>query len=108
LLDREHFNLGVGHFFFLSMYVKSVIINAANIMTSVKEKFIRYTSFLEETAPTQGVLYKLNYTIGVCIHAGSFCHAMRECENMGKPKLLTYTGYLSTIKPINDIGNDCR
>ncbi|MGG0821516.1 hypothetical protein ABE099_01465, partial [Paenibacillus turicensis] len=65
-------NLRVGHFFFLSMYVKSVIINAANIMTSEKEKFIRYTSFLEETAPTQGVLYKLNYTIGVCIEAGSF------------------------------------
>jgi hypothetical protein len=33
------------------MYVKSVIINAANIMTSEKEKFIRYTSFLEEPHP---------------------------------------------------------
>ena len=88
------------------MYVKSVIINAANIITSEKEKFIRYTSFLEETAPTQGVLHKLNYAIGVCIHAGSFCHAMKECENMDKLKLLSYTAYLSTIKPIYNIGND--
>jgi hypothetical protein len=58
------------------MYVKSAIINAANIITSEKEKLIRYTSFLEETAPTQGVLYNLNYTIGTCARAGPFCHFM--------------------------------
>ncbi|MFD3258213.1 hypothetical protein ACE3MQ_06360 [Paenibacillus lentus] len=57
-------NLRVGHFFFLSrsMYVKSATIKAANIITSEKEKFIRFTSLPEETAPTQGMLYKPNYT----------------------------------------------
>jgi hypothetical protein len=60
------------------MYVKSVIMNAANIITSEKEKLIRYTSFLEETAPTQGVLYKLNYTMEDCIRAGSFCHPLEN------------------------------
>lgn len=33
--------------------------------TSEKEKFIRFTSFPEETAPTQGVLYKPNYTMSL-------------------------------------------
>ncbi|MGF9700729.1 hypothetical protein [Paenibacillus sp. MABNR03] len=52
-----------GHFFFRSMYVRSAIINIANTITSLKEKFIGSPPTGGKPIPHHKLAVHMDYTI---------------------------------------------